>query len=171
MGLSIPRPAEQGVSALDGADSAPGGRIAPGRGWGFLGASWGPLPPGEPPLLPSWGGADFSTGGRDSGHQPSPPPPPSEPLKPREGQGRWGPWGRNLAARSLTCVRFRFLPRSRRDGGETAAVTPALAYPCTAAARSAPRPPPPRQRALPSSDSGLGGQGGRGRPDQRCRRA
>lgn len=178
VGLSIPRPAEQGVSALDGADSAPGGRIAPERGWGFLGASRGPLPPGGPPLPSSWGGADFSTGGRNSGHPSSPPPPPlqppnyPEPLKPWEGQSRWGTLGGGAwQYGSLTRVRFRFLPRSRRDGGETVAVTPALAHPCTTAACRAPRPPPPRQRALPSSDSGLGGQGGRGRPDQRCRRA
>lgn len=130
---------------------------------------------GHPSLRPGVGLTSAPAGGTAAI---SPPPPPSPlPLSPLSrlslGKVKAGgdPGGGTSQRGSLTRVRFRFLPRSRRDGGETAAVTPALEHPCTAAARSAPRPPPPQQRALPSSDSGLGGQGGRGRPDQRCRRA
>lgn len=97
-----------------------------------------------------------------------------QPRPPPSRAGARGGGGGAAGGRPARCARRgpgRRPPWGRRDGGETVAATPALAHPCTTAACRAPRPPPPRQRALPSSDSGLGGQGGRGRPDQRCRRA
>lgn len=105
-----------------------------------------PAPEGGPSLQPR-GGADFSTGGRDSA-QPGCGP---EPLKRREGQGRQGPgWrggeGPRTAPRPLTCVRF--LPHSRRDGGEKTAVTRARAAPCTPSSPKRSLPPSPAAAGL-----------------------
>lgn len=150
---STGRPREKRVSALEGADSAPGGRV----GWGCRSPGWGLLGPGVPlggplpapkgrPSLHPWGGADFSTGGRDSA-QPFCPP---ERLKLQEGQGRLGHrWrggeGPGAAPCLLTCVCF--LPRSRRDGGEKTAVTRTRAASCT---------PSSPQRSLPPSPAAAG---------------
>lgn len=115
----------------------------------------GPLPaPKSGPSLHPWGGADFSTGGRDSAkpfsNTPPPPPPSPEPLKHREGQGRLGPrWRGGERPRPAPCLLtlVRFLLCSGRDGGEKTAVTCAGAVPCT---------PSSPQRSLPPSPAAAG---------------
>ena len=135
------------------------GRTAPraaGSGLGGRNPGWG-LPDPRAPLGGAsprhpWGGAGFSTGGRDSAKPFSDPPPPPgpEPLKHREGQGRLGPqWRGRGGPRPAPCLltRVRFLPCSGRDGGEKTAVTRARVAPCT---------PSSPQRSLPPSPAAAG---------------
>lgn len=139
-GRTAPRAAAsgQGRRSRGGASRVPGAPLE-----GPL-----PVPKGGPSLHP-WGGADFSTGWRDS-VQPFCPP---EPLSPGKVKAGWCPGeevGRGRAQQQptcwLTCVPF--LPCSRRDGGEKTAVTRTRAAPCTPSSPQHSLPPSPAVAGL-----------------------
>lgn len=145
-GRTAPRAAGSGLSGRNrgGASRIPGAPLG------------GPLPaPKSVPSLHPWGGADFSTGGRDSAKPFSSTPHPRPPVLSRLSTGKvkaaWGPrWrggvGPRPAPRLLTLVRF--LLCSGRDGGEKTAVTRARVVPCTPSSPQHSLPPSPAAAGL-----------------------
>lgn len=141
---------------------------------------WGALSPrleGHPSSRAGVGRASAPAGGTAPSFFPrTPSTAKPEPLKRRKvkaGEGRWHPATPGTGP-SPTGLCFLPLSRSRRDGGEkTAAVRPARAAPLRSRPPGALPAPLARSLGQPwrPVTAACGGQGARGRPDQRCRRA